>query len=174
MPRPRDPSSCSSCFCSSCSRLPSHHSISIATYPRKTERRGQLPQSISQQVDAVLGLRYNAMLLATDLSDLPSSARAVINDSRYSFITADRGHVRRHNDSALASRAGHFSGWLDVTGFTVDHIRTVGSDNFPSLLAAYVTAVAAGNNLTSITTLGDAALRGHMAAACDAISMLTS
>jgi hypothetical protein len=43
---------------------------------------------------------------------------------------------------------------------------------FPSILAAYLTAVAAGNNCLKLTTLGPAALRGYVTAASDTITLL--
>jgi hypothetical protein len=45
---------------------------------------------------------------------------------------------------------------------------------FPSILAAYLTAVAAGDNCLHLTTLGPAALRGYVTAASDTITMLTT
>jgi hypothetical protein len=44
---------------------------------------------------------------------------------------------------------------------------------FSSLLATYLHAVAAGDNLLRITTIGPAALRGYMTSACDALTLLT-
>jgi hypothetical protein len=114
------------------------------------------------------------MLPTTDLSDLPSSARAFIHHSRNSFITADRGHVRGKNDSTLDARARHFASWLETAGFTLDSIVDVNSSVFPSILAAYLQAVVDGDNCNRLTTLADGSLRGYLSAATDAITILTS
>jgi hypothetical protein len=116
------------------------------SYSWQAERRSRLPQSISQKIDPLLGLRYHAMLPATDLSHLPSAARAIIDHSRNSFVTADRGHVRRRKDATLESRARHFASWLETAEFTVHNFRLIDAATFPSILAAYLTAVAAGDN----------------------------
>jgi hypothetical protein len=44
---------------------------------------------------------------------------------------------------------------------------------FPSILAAYLHAVAAGDNCLNLMTLGQGALRGYLTAASNAITMLT-
>jgi hypothetical protein len=50
----------------------------------------------------------------------------------------------------------------------------VDPSTFSSLLAAYLHAVAAGNNLLKIQTIGPDALRGYMTSACDALALLTN
>jgi hypothetical protein len=113
------------------------------------------------------------MLPTGDLSNLPPAARASINASRDSFVTADRGNVRGRNDATFDSRARHFVGWLEATGFTVHNFSLVESDNFPSLLAAYLHAVADGDNLLSLKLIGPAALCGYLTSASEAITLLT-
>jgi hypothetical protein len=102
------------------------------------------------------------MLPAGNVSNLPSAARALINDSSDTFVTADRGQVRRRNDGTLESRARHFTSCLGLV--------TVAT--FPSILAAYLTAVAAGDNCLKLFTLGPATLRGYVTAASDTITLL--
>ena len=174
MPGSVCPSSCSLGLISYCPSLFSHHSLSIPTYSGKTERRSRLSQSLSQKIDSILGLRYHAMLPTADVSNLPSPARAFIDLSRNSFVTADRGNVRRRNDATLESRARHFTAWLETAGFTVDNFNLVDVMTFPSLLAAYLTAVTAGDNCLHLSTLGPASLRGYVTAASDTITMLTA
>jgi hypothetical protein len=114
------------------------------------------------------------MIPPGDLLTLPSSARASIHASQASFIAADRGHVQKRNDATFDSRARHFTAWLEATGFTVDNLKLVDPSTFSSLLAAYLHAVAAGNNLLKILTIGPDALRGYMTSACDALTLLTN
>jgi hypothetical protein len=115
------------------------------------------------------------MLPTADLSNLPPAARALINSSSNFFVTADRGHVRRRNDVTFESRATHFASWLETAGFTVDiNLALIDAAVFPSILHAYLTAVKAGNNCLHLSTLGPEALRGYVAAASDAITMLTT
>jgi hypothetical protein len=121
-----------------------------------------------------MGLRYHAMLPTADLSHLPPAARALINRSSDSFVTADRGHVRRRNDITFETRATHFASWLETAGFTVDNLALIDASVFPSILHAYLTAVKAGDNCLHLSTLGPEALRGYVTAASDAITMLTA
>ena len=121
-----------------------------------------------------MGLRYHAMLPVADVSHLPSPARALISNSRDSFVTADRGNVRRRNDSTLESRACHFARWLEAAGFTINNFSLVDVATYPSLLAAYLTTVVAGNNCLKLSNLGPASLRGYAAAASNTITILTS
>jgi hypothetical protein len=172
MPGSRRSSSCSPCLGASRSRLFSNHSLPILSYTWQTERRSGLSQSLSQKIDSLLGLRYHAMLPAGNLSNLPSAARALIHDSRDTFVTADRGQVRRSNDGTLESRTRHFTSWLEAAGFTVHNFGLVTVATFPSILAAYLTTVAAGDNCLKLTTLGSAALRGYVTAASDTITLL--
>jgi hypothetical protein len=165
--------SCSPCIGASSLSLFSNHSFPILSYTRQAERRSGLPQLLSQTIDSLLGLRYHAMRPAGNLSNLPSAARTLINDSRDTFVTADRGQVRRRNDGILESRARHFASWLEAAGFAVHNFGLVTVGNFPSIRAAYLTAVAAGDNCLQLTALGpSAALRGYVAAASDAITLL--
>jgi hypothetical protein len=173
MPGSRRSSSCSPCLGASNSCLFSNHSLPILSCTWQTERRSRLSQSLSQKIDSLLGLRYHAMLPAGNVSNLPSAARALINDSRDTFVTADRGQVRRRNDGTLESRARHFTSWLKAAGFTVHNFRLVTIATFPSILAAYLTAVAAGDNCLKLTNLGPAALRGYVTAASDTITLGT-
>ena len=151
-----------------------NYSFPDAAHSRDRKRRSGLSQSISERISALVGLRYHAMLPSGDLSNLPSPARALIGDSRDLFVSVDRGHVRGKNDSTLDARARHFASWLETAGFTVDNLSLARQEDFPSILAAYVKAVAAGDNCKSLTTLADASIRGYLAAASDAISLLTS
>jgi hypothetical protein len=114
------------------------------------------------------------MLPSGDLSNLPSPARAIISNSRDVFVSADRGHVRGKNDATLDARARHFATWLETAGFTVDNLGLIKQEAFHSILAAYVKAVAAGDNCKRLTTLADASIRGYLAAASDTMTLLTS
>jgi hypothetical protein len=137
MPRSRRLSSCSPCLGASSSRLFSNHSLPFLSYTWQTERRSGLSQLLSQKIDYLLGLRYHAMLPAGNLSNLPSAARTLINDSCDTFVTAGRGQVRRRNNGTLESRARHFASWLKAAGFTVHNFGLVTVATFPSILAAY-------------------------------------
>ena len=132
-----------------------------------------MPQSLSEQIGAKLGLRCHAVLPTGDVSNLPPAARASINASRHSFVTADRGNVRRRNDETFSSRSRHFVGWLEATGFTIHNFSSVEPATFPSLLAAYLHAVADGDNLLKMSLIGPAALRGYLTSASDTITLLT-
>jgi hypothetical protein len=113
------------------------------------------------------------MLPPVPVLDLPATARAAVDASRTSFVTTNRGQVRINNDSTLGSRARHFANWLDAQDFTIDSLAALNPSIFPSILAAYVTAVADGNNCQMHTNLTDQSLRGYLSAASDAITMLT-
>jgi hypothetical protein len=150
-----------------------NYSFPNAAHSRKGEQRSGLPESLTERISALVGLRYHAMLPPANMSNLPSPARALIRDSRNSFVSLDQGHVRGKNDSTLDARAQHFATWLETAGFTINNIILVKQEDFPPILAAYVKAVAAGNNCKSLTNLGDGSIRGYLTAASDAIMMLT-
>jgi hypothetical protein len=114
------------------------------------------------------------MLPAIDVSHLPPAARSLVHSSLNSFVSTDRGHIRRHNDSALESRARHFAGWIETAGFTVDSLEQLDPALFPSLLAAYLSSVAAGDNCQNNKNLTDQTLRGYVSAASNATTLLTS
>jgi hypothetical protein len=114
------------------------------------------------------------MLSSGALQNLPPTARALINASRDSFKSIDRGHIRKRNDSTFDARARHFTSWLEAIGFTVNNLTQVTVADFPDILATYLEKVADGDNCLSLTNMGDAALRGYLSAASTALSALTS
>jgi hypothetical protein len=73
--------------------------------------------------------------------------------------------------STLVSRACHFVTWLlEADRFAVHNFVSEDSGTFPSILAAYLIAVADGNDRQSRSNFGDATLRGCLTAASAALS----
>jgi hypothetical protein len=73
--------------------------------------------------------------------------------------------------STLVSRACHFATWLlEADRFAVHNFVSEDSGTFPSILAAYLIAVADGNDRQSRSNFGDATLRGCLTAASAALS----
>ena len=121
-----------------------------------------------------MGLRYHAMLPVADLSDLPAPARARVDaSSRHSFVTSDRGNVRRNNDNTAASRSHHFARWLEAGGFTLDSLAALDPELFPSILGGYLTDVAAGDNLQRLSGLTSKTLNGYLSNASATMTLLT-
>jgi hypothetical protein len=169
-------SSCSPCIGASRLSLFSNHSFSILSHAPQAERQSGLPPSVKKLTPSC---DYVATLYTTLCSQLATCRICllppelfVIHDSRDTFVTADQGHVRRHNDRTLEARARHFTSWIEAAGFAVDNFGPVAVGSFPSILAAYLAAVAARDYYLQLTALGPAALRGYVAAASDTITLL--
>ena len=99
-------------------RQSTSHSRPASPHSRKTELRGGLPESLREWACTFVGARYSAMLPTSDVSCLPSPARASILASRADFIRTDRGHVRAAGDATADSRLRHFARWLDGAGYS--------------------------------------------------------
>jgi hypothetical protein len=98
----------------------------------------------------VLGLRYSHCLPdARHVQALPSPARATYESFRSHFLGADRGGVRKNNDSTFEARAAHFATWLGTQGYDDVSVTSITPGQVVPLLAAYLFTVTEGEKLAS-------------------------
>lgn len=120
-----------------------------------------------------MGIRYERMLPAADVSHLSPTLRALIKASRAAFVNADRGHVRRANDTTVGTRANLVARWLDTSGFNELTASNIRPPTFLDILGAFIRDVKAGFNCQCSLLLSDATVRNYLLAAAAVLHIMT-